>query len=411
MDDIEKRQVQLPCKTIITYAVFGKNFVIFKSENDNLSISDSDILFLQNEINQNITQITFQDFTVSKLHLQPINSISIFLSDSRVEYLEIDSEVGILRIYNCNFDYIVVSFLKANELCVTRSKINNELLIEDSEINNIFLSQIRVLNQLIIEFVRGNNFNLGLSYFGNIAIIQDIYYTDKIDIHSCTFSSVPYIRIYNKLLDQCTRNTVRLIKNSYEQQSDKISANQFHALELNKYNEELNAEISSLFRINNSYFTDSIEDNTVDAHFSKTISDWLIFTFHGITSNHSQSWVLPLYWITVLSLFCSSFIDNGINSFVGLLAFISMLFFSIHLKVYNLKEKFPLLQFGIPFFALLTAYFSINGFNGDAFFSYLENSYKLNGSDFHGLHYVVNKAFIAYLTYQFIIGVRKDVRR
>ncbi len=72
------------------------------------------------------------------------------------------------------------------------------------------------------------------------------------------------------------RETARIIKDSFEQQNNFIEANKYYAKEMEAYEKELTPL------------------NTWD---------WLVLKFHGITSEYSQNWILPLVWIFNVSFF------------------------------------------------------------------------------------------------------------
>ncbi len=72
------------------------------------------------------------------------------------------------------------------------------------------------------------------------------------------------------------RETARIIKHSFEKQNNIIEANKFYKLEMEKRRNELSPCNSS--------------------------REWLIFWLHKISSNHSQNWMLTLFWIVVVSI-------------------------------------------------------------------------------------------------------------
>lgn len=152
-----------------------------------------------------------------------------------------------------------------------------------------------------------------------------------------------------KPINVSNRETARIIKNSFEQQNNIIEANRFYALEMEKKSKEL-----------------KILENPLE---------WIVFKLHGISSNHSQSWLLPLFWIMIVSylyiLFSTKF--NLIDSFL-----------------YNLMIKKNLLNE----IADLINPFSI-----------------MTSKDPITFGLLIFKIIIAYLIYQFIVSIRQNTRR
>lgn len=150
-------------------------------------------------------------------------------------------------------------------------------------------------------------------------------------------------------IDVSNRETARIIKNSFEQQNNIIEANRFYALEMEKKSKELK--------------------------ISKNPLEWIVFKLHGISSNHSQNWLLPLFWIMIVSflyiLFSTKF--NLIDSFL----------YNLMIKKNLLNEVADLIN---PF-SIMTCKDPIT----------------------FGL--LIFKIIIAYLIYQFIVSIRQNTRR
>jgi hypothetical protein len=145
------------------------------------------------------------------------------------------------------------------------------------------------------------------------------------------------------------RETARIIKNSFEQQNNIIEANKYYALEMEKRSEEL--------------------------RFLKNPFEWFVFKIHGISSNHSQNWILPLFWIFSISFFYIIFNTQ--------FSFIESLLYNINIKANLLDEMANLIN---PF-SIMT---------------------KGETLTFGMLLF---KVTIAYLIYQFIISIRQNTRR
>lgn len=89
----------------------------------------------------------------------------------------------------------------------------------------------------------------------------------------------------NFKVENCNRETARIIKDSFEQQNNIIEANKFYALEMKEREKELDK----------------------DKENGKNFFEWLVFKVHGLSSNHSQDWLQVLYWIISLGFVFSLF--------------------------------------------------------------------------------------------------------
>ena len=392
------KSVMLSNGHYIKYKTYSSNVLIEESSNPKLSINSDFISELELLLSKKITNLAFSELRVDKLELIGIK-IPVSINSSFITNLNAESNVAKITITQCEFYNLELFCLDTPELYIGESTVNNKCIIDDSDIENLNIFKLFIQNVTYIDCVRGNRFTLAYSSLGKLTTIQDIYYKNSINIEACNFAQVPNIYLDNKLLQFCSRETIRTIKYSFEQQYNKIEANKFHALELSKRREELNDEVKSNFK---------------ELNFSKLtqlLPDWLIFSLHGITSNHSQSWVLTIYWIIILSLFGATF-EYGNIALSGISYSLLMIpFFALHFAgVFNQKIFKPLV-FIIGFSTAFYFYYIFNDFSMANVFRYLENSFQFSRSDLHGFHYVFNKAIIAYLTYQFILGVRKDTRR
>jgi hypothetical protein len=340
---------------------------------ESLDINNIDIINL--EIN-----FWFSNTTVNHLHV-------ITPSKDTLSLTSYGSNLKNISIMNSSLKNINLFNTKTNSLTINETTIdilNLESVIFDDilKITKTRISQLKFINCI----------------FDKFAIINNSVFTKSVDIFQCIFNKSSSFNLHESV-GVCSSSTLRLLKEASEKQYNKIEANKFHALELSKKREELNDEVKSNFK---------------QFNFSKLtqlLPDWLIFSLHGITSNHSQSWVLPIYWIIILSLFGATF-EYGNIALSGIPYSLLMIpFFAMHfIGVFNQKIFKPLV-FILGFSTAFYFYYVFNNFSMANVFKYLENSFQFSGSDIHGFHYVFNKAIIAYLTYQFILGVRKDTRR
>lgn len=141
--------------------------------------------------------------------------------------------------------------------------------------------------------------------------------------------------------------TYRIIKNHFLKLQNKIEANKFYSLELEKHGSEL-----------------------------ETLSDKITYLAHRISSNYGRSWPLALFGIIIIGFFTFLYID---------------------------------------FEAITHASGCIREIVSYGFFESVKYSYILNRSkDFfenHPFVFFLNKVFLGYWYYQFIMATRKDTKK
>ena len=85
-----------------------------------------------------------------------------------------------------------------------------------------------------------------------------------------------------------SQETYRIIKNNFEKIGNKIEANKYHSLELERKRVD-------------------IEENKW-----KNIGDYIVFKLHYISSNHSTNWVLALLWIILVGFLTIIFLHLNV---------------------------------------------------------------------------------------------------
>lgn len=182
------------------------------------------------------------------------------------------------------------------------------------------------------------------------------------------------------------RETARIIKNFYDSSNNVIEANRFYKLEMQKREKEL-VEINK-------------HKKTTKEEKRKNLFELFVFKAHGIASNHSQDWVLPLYWILIFGIgtaLLNHSIDNGFWSIFTSIIFAVPIFISSLSKLY----KFGLFYF---LYVLKTEDIFLN-----CIIKVINPFQKFDGGmttlDF------IAKVIIAYLIYQLIISIRQNTRR
>jgi uncharacterized protein YjbI with pentapeptide repeats len=272
----------------------------------------------------------------------------------------------------------------------------------------------------LVDFYNSNfmgKTNFERTTFKNISVLTKVIFKDDIDFKYTTFEKLAQFEetIFEKKLNLentiikdkinflktktlnnenlkpeniANRETARIIKDSFEQQNNIIEANKFYALEMKEREEELS--------------------------FLKEPFEWLVFKIHGISSNHSQDWILALFWI--LNITFSLFItEKSIEIFsFNLIAFIpliSMIILGITVAIFDnhtIRTIFlfilSFMNFGI--FKIISEKHSLDCVSDKINpFSIMTELSKLDFST------MIYKITIAYLIYQLIISIRQNTRR
>ncbi len=194
-----------------------------------------------------------------------------------------------------------------------------------------------------------------------------------------------------KLSNVGSRETARIIKDSFEKENNIIEANKFYALEMKEREKELSPK--------------------------KDFFEWLVFKIHGLSSNHSQDWTLALFWIINLTFFYS-YLNTQPNDkilvFKIIFSFIAILIIAcmtIKIPEEN-KEKRWLTT--IPTTIVCYVFY---GYLVETDWELSEFSKNLNpfsimrGDEPITLGTLIFKIIIAYLIYQLIISIRQNTRR
>ena len=149
----------------------------------------------------------------------------------------------------------------------------------------------------------------------------------------------------------------------------------------------------------------------------KDFFEWLVFKFHGLSSNHSQDWTLVLFWIININFFYSYL---NIETNMWMLAFkilfsliLILLIGCMTVKIPEDNEKKRWLT-TIPI--TIVCYF-FYGYLVEKDWLLSEYSKNLNPFSIMPADEPINfgtllfKIIIAYLIYQLIISIRQNTRR
>lgn len=246
------------------------------------------------------------------------------------------------------------------------------------------------------KFIKTNDFKFttfNQSVNFSKAKFNNINFSDTNFLSFVDFSEISNIE--NKQIE-CekieNRKTARVLKSKLDEANNIIESNYFYSIEMKKREEELEKDIKN----------------------GKNFFEWLVFKIHGISSNHSQDWLLPIFWI--LNITFSLFItEKSIKLFgFNLIAFIpliSMIILGITIAIINYHTRRTILLFILSFinfgiFKIISEKHSLDCVSDKINpFSIMTELSKLDFST------MIYKITIAYLIYQLIISIRQNTRR
>lgn len=309
----------LHCEKNDWYKKFDKDSIsyeihkaLFKTNNDWLhSSANIELFWIKfNEISQKKLEIDF------KCYFDKV----IFPSMEYGNYPKVDIyKIKFLGLKDCIFlDNIdLTPFFDAKNLeitnCTFHENVDIQTIIHQEQFvfqKNSILKEIKFFNiefKSICFFVE-NNINK-LTFNGVRFDDNAIFSNSKIE--NLSFKNT-FFRKETNFLDMTfsevgNREIARIIKDSFEKQNNIIEANKFYALEMKEREKELEKDLKE----------------------GKNFFEWLIFKIHGISSNHSQDWLLSLFWI--LNITFSLFItEKSIEIFgLNLVTFIPIITISI----------------------------------------------------------------------------------
>ena len=232
-------------------------------KNINISVSDSNIrnlsmvnssLFLNNtRINEELFYTFFSDINT--------NSAKLIIKDNS---------------FIKNLTLSVPEFIS-----IENSTIEKELRLTNSEILSLNIQNSTLNNGLQLNNSIVNN---------RFSLINSKIKNKKLDLSNTSLPS--NMNFLNAELEVENRETARVIKDSFEKQNNIIEANKYYALEMKAREDELERDIRE----------------------GKNIFEWLVFKIHSLSSNHSQDWLLALFWIFIVGFIASYYDFNLIQN-------------------------------------------------------------------------------------------------
>ena len=356
---------------------------IFKNNNLYKNLQFEELSFIRCEFDKKflITYNKLEDentfFEIKKLDLTD----SIF--HSKVEMKEINfSEISIFN--NTKF----------NELCDFYGSEFNQI----SCFTKTTFNDISVFTNVTFK----NDVDFKYTTFGKLALFKEAIFEKGLNLEdSIIKEEINFLKIKNKnnkeldFENMANRETARIIKDSFEQQNNIIEANKFYALEMKEREKELEEDIKK----------------------GKNIFEWLVFKVHGLASNHSQDWLLPIFWILNISILIPFFELICIETLkIEMTIFIITYFYLLtYLVVFS--DKYRAITIIISSFLTYMVFYKLSpSINLNSMSSNL-NPFSImiesNGIENKNLDFItlIFKSTIAYLIYQLIISIRQNTRR
>ena len=407
-----------------------KDLLFFNSKIDNLELEG---VVLKKQLIKNNNNIKEKFKEIKSLILKNCSIEKNFIIDSSERKKENDSKrfkINKLDLTNSTFEEntkVKIQFCDINKAIFYNTKFK--------DLADFYQSKFEKVNFERTDFEKisvfsESEFNCDLDFkytkFLGKAIFRDTIVSGKFDLRNSIFdaeanflditskSRKKYDEITNdyKFIGEPTdinvanRETARIIKNFYDNSNNIIEANRFYKLEMKKRMEEYNSLEKSDYRT-----------------FER-----LIFILHEWSSNHSQNWLLALFWILSIT-FLYSYITNDFTYYQNDFNFINEILEMDYTKaciliinlilisylLYLKLEKEEQISHSIIFFLLVNFYIFYTYLTNDSYLKYFSNSLNpfsiMTGCEkitFLGLIY---KTAIAYLIYQLIVSIRQNTRR
>lgn len=447
----EENGHKLPAKSIVPYCYDNNDkridFNNVKKVIFNECIFVEDFFLRFEDININTFQnISFLGCTLNNVTLKNINTKKLIFNDNRLKSLDItniivtslyltkliiENKLNISKIKSEN-THIKITNVTANILYLKESNINKLTLV-----NSIIKDKLKIVSlnsitfncqnvdfleksKILLQRVTANDFRFTrisqeskYIQFNDVKIKEKLNFF-KVEFHntyfnSCNFSSsnkklakltfasasLNSVQWGNKNKINASREIFRDLKNSYDNIQNFIEANNFFAMEMKAYKEELKQKKSK-------------------SHWQEKI----IFYLNEKVSNFSQSWFLPFLWILLLNYFfyiVQSIVQSDTKTYhISLMLSISIIFWIIGRFIYE-RFKLYLSQHILVIIAFTIVVYILNyGIFTDVLqFSHLQSwkDYRENYNDSIFILWAMHKMLLGFLIYHFIIALRRQTRR
>ncbi len=338
-----------------------KGHLIKNNKNRQFKIMDT--LKLKNCILEKDLLIDREGFIIKKLDL----SHSLFKDKAELKFISCIIENA--SFYNTKFKDLV-SFYESTFYYTDFKRANFE--------NIVIFSKCKFNEDIDFKYVKF----LGKAIFKDAIFKKILNLRNTIFGEDSDFLDVSSSEKQKKDIKVANRETARIIKNLFDKSGNIIEANKFYKLEMDKRLEDIN---------------------------KSKISDKIIFYFHKYSSNHSQSWVLTLFWMIILTFIVMSFKNNIYIIKIVSIAIFILGFCCTFLCFRSSKEQ--LLDYCI--FLLVCLIVFVNSILMEDYMlqKFTETFYLFIKNDEINLLTLFYKLLMAYLSYQFVVSIRQNTRR
>lgn len=313
-----------------------------------------------------ITECEFGELTIenieiiSKFHINKQHNEN--KSVCKIEKLLISNSIfrENFKLHNCEIDEINIKdtdFEKNVDFYKNHFK-SGYIDDEDQKLTEIFFKALNFRESAHFgDVVFDKKFHLkyvtleGASHFRNAKFKEglDLDYTNVNMDNPINFFGIEGLSSKTSKLNT-SQETYRVIKYNFEELANKLEANKYHNLELQKHRKNIYNKFKDWF-----FYDKKIKLND--------LLDGIVSSIHWGSSIHSSNWLLSLIWIFIVS-----YLTN----------------------LYLFSEYLPSLEYIFKYINILS---QIEAFNQSYFVMTL------------------NKVSLGYLYYQFLTAVRKDTRK
>ncbi len=292
-----------------------------------------------------------------------------FLDENSIKILEFNKCVfeKEFKLNQYTIDMFIVQHSEFNDTFEFQNNSVNDIKIQNSEFEKVSVfTNSKFIDLYISDSVFNENIDFKSSIFGekndltkipttfkSVIIHKSINFRDAkfyygLDIPDTKINDLSSFLNADLAIEYTPRDTFRRLKHEFDSIGNIIEANKFYHKEMQKMEEELRKELP------------------------KSFLEWIVFQMHGIFSRHSQSWIRPIIWILLISLFCTANIQDNL---------IDTIFATYYSNILDNIAN------------------SINPFS------------IMTSKDPITFGLLIFKVLIAYLIYQFIISIRQNTRR
>ncbi|QNK84605.1 pentapeptide repeat-containing protein [Aliarcobacter cryaerophilus] len=315
-------------------------------------------------------------------------------------YLDSNLEMNNIRLIYCNFksEFIIkVKKIKLLQIENTTFTANvnlgsNIIEIFDLKSSN-FTKNCNFYNTSFVKYndFRFTTFNQSVNF--SKAKFNYIDFSDTNFLSFVDFSEISNIE--NKQIE-CkkikNRKTARVLKSKLDEANNIIESNYFYSIEMKKREEELEEDLK----------------------YGKNFFEWMVFKIHGLSSNHSQDWLLSLFWI--LSFTFTFLTIEFVNTYylthtvdyilIDMIIFLGFVYGNYLIIEYEKINKFYYIGIYYIFYGFFSQDWLLK------FFSNKLNPFSImTGNEELTFSALIYKIIIAYLIYQFIVSIRQNTRR